>query len=772
MADIMNEETIFATARQFPDNAERRAFLDQVCTGKPQLRAQVESLLRADADAGSLLEHPPGMNSTNLNSEKSARNDSGADEISLTFLSPSDKPGCIGKLGIYDVFEVIGRGGMGVVLRGADPKLNRIVAIKVLAPELAANAMSRKRFLREAQAAAAVSHDHVVTIHSVDDDIAVPFLVMECVIGQSLQQKIDRVGALALTEILRIGMQIALGLAAAHKQGLIHRDIKPANILLENGVERVKITDFGLARATDDVAITQSGVIAGTPQYMSPEQATGEPIDQRSDLFSLGSVLYTMCTGRPAFRGDSVIAVIRRVCDDTPRPISELNPEIPEWLIAIIDKLLSKRPGDRIQSAAEVATLLEQHLAIIQQSNAASGHRAAIQRQHAALHPKAPAKDRSDFIWSCVGILTLFLAIFGWGAKLLIPRFSTSVTSRTTQINVPDGASIDIRQNDLVETESPLETTNPIPQGIPGSIYAKAPLSAEQAAGCQTECAEHLGVPVEYTNSLDMKFRLIPPGEFAMGSTPEEIKDLLLLLEETGASEYDKFSARSSAPRHQVRLTDPFYMGQFEVTVAQFQKFAESPQGKTEKPAGSHFNWQQFVAEGQSEKQPVLGVSWDEAQAFCQWLSELEHKRYGLPTEAQWEFACRAGTQTLWSFGDDQNQLESHAIVEQRGTPRPTSIGLKAANPFGLHDMHGNVDEWCLDWHERGFYGSSPLLDPACLNHPNDPASGRVSRGGSWNARAWFSRSASRTYDFPSTPVHPKGFRVVMRGDLKSIEKK
>src|SRR5947208_756630 len=136
--------------------------------------------------------------------------------------------------------------------------------------------------------------------------------------------------------MLRIGLQIADGLSAAHAQGLVHRDVKPANILLENGVQRVKITDFGLARAADDASLTQSGTITGTPTYMSPEQAGGERLDQRSDLFSLGSVLYALCTGRPPFRAPNSMAVLKRVCEETPRSIREVNPEIPDWLEAII----------------------------------------------------------------------------------------------------------------------------------------------------------------------------------------------------------------------------------------------------------------------------------------------------------------------------------------------------------------------------------------------------------------------------------------------------
>jgi hypothetical protein len=254
---------------------------------------------------------------------------------------------------------------MGVVVKGHDTRLNRVVAIKVLAPELATHATARKRFLREAQAAAAVVHDNVVTIHAVEE-VHLPYLVMEFVAGPSLQQRIDRQGPLALDEILRIGTQIAAGLAAAHAQGLIHRDIKPANILLENGIARVRITDFGLARAVDDATMTRSGEVTGTPQYMSPEQAQGFAVDARSDLFSLGCVLYAMCTGRSPFRAETTMATLRRVCDDAPRPIREVNPDIPHWLQEIIDRLLAKRPEERFQEAIEVAELLGERLAAVQ----------------------------------------------------------------------------------------------------------------------------------------------------------------------------------------------------------------------------------------------------------------------------------------------------------------------------------------------------------------------------------------------------------------------
>jgi serine/threonine protein kinase len=285
----------------------------------------------------------------------------------LTFLEPSTSPGSLGRLGSYEVLEVIGRGGMGIVLRAFDPALHRPVAIKVLAAELALHGAARKRFAREAQAAAAVSHDHVVPVHAVNPDAVPPYLVMAYIPGESLQQRIDRSGPLELKEILRIGHQTAAGLAAAHAQGLVHRDIKPANIMLENGIERVRITDFGLARAVDDASVTRSGSVAGTPQYMAPEQAEGKVLDQRADLFALGSTLYAMCTGRAPFRASSGLAVLRQVADTEPTPIRSLNPDIPAWLEGIITKLHRKQPQERFQHAAAVAALLEECLAHVQQ---------------------------------------------------------------------------------------------------------------------------------------------------------------------------------------------------------------------------------------------------------------------------------------------------------------------------------------------------------------------------------------------------------------------
>jgi serine/threonine-protein kinase len=274
------------------------------------------------------------------------------------WLDPTDDPKSLGRFAGYEIVGIVGHGGMGIVLKGFEASLNRFVAIKVLAPRLATNATARKRFAREAQAAAAVLHENVIAIHRVDEWNDLPFLVMPYVGGVSLQKRIDMEGPLRIEAALRVGVQIAAGLAAAHEQGLVHRDIKPANILLDQGVERVTITDFGLARAADDASMTRTGIIAGTPQYMSPEQAEAKAVDARSDLFSLGSVLYAMATGRPPFRGDGSFEVLKRIEREPARSLCEIDAAIPVWFENLVARLHSKAADDRPHTAHEVQRLL------------------------------------------------------------------------------------------------------------------------------------------------------------------------------------------------------------------------------------------------------------------------------------------------------------------------------------------------------------------------------------------------------------------------------
>lgn len=323
----------------------------------------------------------------------------------VDFLQPSQVRESLGRLGTIEIRQFIGQGAHGIVLKGFQEELHRLVAVKVMAPHLASVVAARKRFAREARATAAIVHPNVMPILHVDSSGQLPFLVMPYVDCESLQDRLDRDSTLPLADVLRIGLQVAHGLAAAHAQGLVHRDVKPANILLERGVERVMLTDFGLARAVDDATLTRSGLIAGTPHYMSPEQARGDAVDIRSDLFSLGSVLYAMVTGRPPFRAETTYGILRRVTDDAPRPLRELNPEIPLWFELIVLKLLQKSASDRFETAVDVAELLEDCLAHLEQPNAVplpkTAQQLAAGRRH---HSKRHHPKLSWVAWIAVGL--------------------------------------------------------------------------------------------------------------------------------------------------------------------------------------------------------------------------------------------------------------------------------------------------------------------------------------------------------------------------------
>jgi hypothetical protein len=442
----MTEREIFLAALEKDDPTERAAYLDQACGADTALRQRAEALLRAHETSPHFMDVPVV--------EQMADKGGGLD-----FLDPPQKPNSLGRLGHYEVLEVVGRGGMGVVFRAFDTKLHRVVAIKALAPQLATSSAAQQRFVREARAAAAVTHDNVIAIHAVEDAGLVPYLVMQFIDGSTLQKKLDRTGQLPPREILGIALQIAEGLAAAHRHGVVHRDVKPANILLEHGIERVKITDFGLARAGDDASLTQSGVVAGTPMYMSPEQADGLAVDFRSDLFSLGSVLYTMCTGRPPFRAPTPIAVLKRVCEERPRPIREVNPELPPWLEELVVRLHAKAPADRLASAREVADLLARRLAELQRGGTPSAPvpapSAKLPREKPT--PTPPARRRRLRVMAAAVLLAL-LAGLGLSEATGVTNVRGTVIrlfspEGTLVVEVDDpGVSVGIEGSDVVIT--------------------------------------------------------------------------------------------------------------------------------------------------------------------------------------------------------------------------------------------------------------------------------------------------------------------------------
>jgi len=382
----------------------------------------------------------------------------GEDDVQpIDFLAPSQGPDELGRLGFYRILKVLGRGGMGVVFQAEDTHLKRAVAVKAMLPEVARKTTARERFLREARAAAALEHDHIVTIYHVGEEGGVPYLVMPLLKGASLEDFLRRKqdpgkpgvsapGGLSVGQLLKVGREIAKGLAAAHAVGLIHRDIKPANIWLDaTAGGRVKILDFGLARATtDDAHLTTPGLVVGTPSYMAPEQGQGKPVDGRTDLYSLGCVLYRLGTGRVPFQGADAVSTLIKSATEEPTPLEELNPELPPGLCKLVRRLLAKNPLDRPPSAQAVVEdiqRLERNLA------SADGPRVAEDQTRNLLQLPRPASRRRR-LWA---VLAAALVLVGgvYLAQLIIRI--TDKDGKVQEVAVPPGAKVEIvhKETDL-----------------------------------------------------------------------------------------------------------------------------------------------------------------------------------------------------------------------------------------------------------------------------------------------------------------------------------
>ena len=274
-----------------------------------------------------------------------------------TFKSPTGNPS---RLNQYEVQELLGRGGMGEVFSALDTVLNRMVAIKIPSSSLTATAETRERLVREARAIAAVKHENIVTLYGIEEASGTLFLVMELINGESLAHRLRSTPKLPWKLLLPIAQQIAAALSAAHQLGVVHRDVKPANILLESKTQRVKVTDFGLARSDVDRSITSTGTLAGTPEFMSPEQAAEAHVDTASDVFSFGSVLYQACTGISPFHAPSTLSVLRRVCEETPQAPSDQEPSVPIWFSQLVQRMLAKDPSGRPSMSEVHEALLNQ----------------------------------------------------------------------------------------------------------------------------------------------------------------------------------------------------------------------------------------------------------------------------------------------------------------------------------------------------------------------------------------------------------------------------
>ncbi len=641
--------------------------------------------------------------------------------------------------GKYTIEEVVGRGGMGIVYKAEDTKLKRNVALKFLPPELVQDEEARIRFVLEAQAAASLSHPNICTIHEINEEGGKSFIVMEYVKGQSLKAKIER-GPLEVQEALDIAIQMAEGLEDAHKRGIVHRDIKSANIMVtEKG--QAKVMDFGLAKVKGGTLLTREGTTLGTVAYMSPEQARGEEVDHRTDIWSLGVVLYETLSGELPFRGDREASILYSVVHEEPRPLKEIKRDLPPELQQIISRALKKSPESRYASAEEMLKDLRKYQDSLRAEELGAFNLKTLLRRIRKPKVAIPAVcavliialasiwflDRQAKIrWAREEILPEVERLIeaSWRdttepyrlaeeAERYIPndpKLAELYSKCSLNINIqtePPGADILVKEYDKPDSEweflgvSPLENIR-MPVGIFRWKMEKEGYETVLAASStwDTDIEKPILIPNDLARVLDEKGR-IPAG----------------MVRVTGAET-------------SLGKLDDFYIDKYEVTNKQYKEFIDNGGYKNKEywkhefiKDGRVLTWEQAMAEfvdqtgrpspdtwqagdypeGQGDY-PVSGVSWYEATAYAEFVGK------SLPTGHHWGLARGEYTSLIkWPQLGGFAVFAPFSNFEGKG---PVAVGsLPGITSYGAYDMAGNVREWC--W--------------------NETSGGKLMRGGAWN---------------------------------------
>jgi formylglycine-generating enzyme required for sulfatase activity/serine/threonine protein kinase len=680
-------------------------------------------------------------------------------------------------MGKYQILEKIGAGGMGQVYKAFHASTERIVAIKVILGKGKINPEVVKRFEREVKAAAKLVHSNIITVFDADQADGRIFMVMEYIKGNNLEEILRKKGHLNVSEVIDYMLQAAKGLKYAHDQGVIHRDIKPGNILVDSS-GNVKIVDMGLAKIEsngneEDVSmLTGATSIMGTVDFMSPEQGfSSKNVDARTDIYSLGATMYFLLTKKVMYSGDSAFGKLLAHRELPIPSLCILRPDVLPELQNVFAKMVAKKVEDRYASMAEVLSALL--MLGTETPNTTNFDRNSIpdtmhgdfafatsvpvnleKLTRINLNVSTGKSFYSRVSYSRKTILVAALSSLGLFAVLMLAVFFVSKpNSKLEKATYMKEEAVVIENNrkplpgsEIVknaEVEVKADTFNPakpdpvvvIPAG--GNLLV-SPFTESKAKEVQKAVAKSLQKEVEEKEDLgkgiNLEMILIPAGKFMMGSPASEVGRV------------------DNETQHEVTLTKPFYMGKYEVTQEQWEALMGN------NPS---------VVKG--EKLPVTNVPSTHLQNFIAKLNAKSNGGYRLPTEAEWEYACRAGTITAYSFGDAITPKDANYHMLQA----PGSIqfvGINKPNAFGLFDMHGNVWEWCEDWF--GEYAAGPLIDP------KGPATAeqRVLRGGSFSTR--YKHAARSAYhgwgEHSDRPAHVSrncgdiGIRLVKTADLKT----
>jgi serine/threonine protein kinase len=748
--------------------------------------------------------------------------------------------------GEYAILDKIGQGGMGQVMKAEHRRMKRLVAIKLISPEMLEDEDSVRRFQQEVQAAARLIHTNIVTAFDSNEHEGTHYCVMEFIDGIDLSALSKTHGPLPVAMALDYMLQAARGLAYAHAKGIVHRDIKPSNLLVDRD-GTVKILDMGLARIEqhddDSSRLTTEGTVLGTVDFMAPEQAVDtHAVDARADIYSLGCTLYRLLTGDIVYSGETLMRKIVAHRESPIPSLREKRSDIPGAVELIWRKMVAKLPEDRQQTMGEVIAQLESCLhggpqaasvlaepvdsaafkleelvstmsrdigvsslgkfpsvggsvfgsvAVEISPQAASGEvtqniggadtdpdtRVTMQAQSEAATPppltspppsSAPSSANAPQVAAArpeqrpkasmdnltkmsiaVGALAV-VAILGLAAALFMQRGGKKDSGNEAK---PEQETASPTSNDTLSSISEVDSNarsasspaaSAAPAPIDKAIISKLPFDAKHARQQQVAWAKELDQPIEVSSFVGSKLVLIPPGTFQLGSSTRQMDDALAFIPSSS-----RWLLRTETQK-EASIEEPFWIGATEVTVAEFRAFVESTGYKTtaerdgkggERPASegklpeSKPDWIWRHADFVSDPQfPVVCVTLNDAKAFCDWLTEKDNRSYFVPTETQWEYACRAGATTHWHWGDDPAAADRYAALTSR-----SPVANKQPNNFGLYDSIGNAAE---------------------IVAASDGSA--VWRGGSANgAGIWFARSAAR--EPRAAASYLTGFRIATK---------
>ncbi len=682
----------------------------------------------------------------------------------------------VASIGQYEIMGQLGRGGMATVYQARQPGLDRFVALKILPADLAKTENFRLRFEREAKMIARLRHRNILTIIEDGRQDNFLYLVMEYVEGGTLQERLG--WPQNLTYSTNIIMQVGDALAYAHQQGIIHRDIKPANILMA-AEDWPLLSDFGLAKMVEDsLHLTAGGASVGTPHYMSPEQAQGQPADHRSDIYALGIVLYEAVTGQRPYPNENAVAIIFKQINEPVPPPRSLRSDLPEAVEQVILKAIAKPPEDRYQCMADFLTDLHEAsphgpINVLQgrtKSSPLKTETASVsQSTKPSLASLMPRKRKSRWgrvIFGLLIVITIGLSLFLFKDDLKplvrpIINITSNQTVAETPLSLPTSTSRATswsNSSNLEATETPLPpsptvTASPLPLDTP-TIAPVSPTSSAvvrpllSVTPLPTPSVSPTQIQISAIDQAEMVF--VPAGEFIMGSNT------------LGDDE---------RPVHTVYLDD-FWIDRYEVSNAQFDKFVTQTDYQTEaEKAGWGWVWRDSEWEevngadwrhprgpgSQIENKmdhPVVLMSWYDAEVYCQWAEKQ------LPTEAQWEKAARGPHPDRgYAWGNIFDPAKANTNESAQGNTTPVgAFSPQGDSLYGAADLTGNVAEWVADWYSSDYYAQAPTSNPA----GPDSGSYKILRGGSWLYDEVYGQTAFRHNIRPNYTYDFTGFRCTV----------